>query len=180
MPRRRVSRDARAAAPDLVLSLPWQAGAGAAARRRLAGLCDPVDRVVVEHVGVLVDELAAHAPTPACGQRGEAMGLWIRVSPRVVRAEAGELGWGSAGPPPPASLPALDGVAGRGLGLVERLADRWGVTRASPLAIWFELDRRGASLSFGKLPPSMKCWDSSMERGRSPAAPDHGVDGVVR
>jgi anti-sigma regulatory factor (Ser/Thr protein kinase) len=41
---------------------------------------------------------------------------------------------------PPAGLPAPDVAAGRGLAIVNIIADRWGITQSEGMVVWFEID----------------------------------------
>ena len=40
----------------------------------------------------------------------------------------------------PAGLPAPDVAAGRGLAIVDTIADRWGITQSEGMVVWFEID----------------------------------------
>ncbi|MFP3987820.1 ATP-binding protein [Streptomyces sp. E11-3] len=62
----------------------------------------------------LVTNAHAHAPGPAC-LRVKRTGPWLRLSV-----------WDSSGEPPRVGLCGVDGEGGRGLRIVEELADRWG------------------------------------------------------
>ena len=131
------------AAPRLRLEIAPGAGAGAAARRALAGLHAEAERVLLEQAGVLVAELLAGARSLAGDGDGETASVELRVwvSPTGVRAEVCGHGCGES-PLAGALARDLDGPCGRGLHLLERLADRWGVRPGAPPTLWFELDRR--------------------------------------
>ena len=129
--------------PDLRLEVPPGAtAAGAAARRGLRPLCAEADRIVLEHMRLLVDELVARAGRGVPGAYAPPLAVRVWVRTAVLRTEVGDGGFERGAED---ALPARDGIDGRGLGLVDRLADRWGVSRPHPLAVWFELDRRSPS-----------------------------------
>lgn len=142
----RSGNDARGLpAPRLRLEVAPGAGAGAAARRGLTELADVAERVLLEHAGVLVAELVAGADS-AAGDGAhdgdpETIELCVWVSPEGLRAEVCGHGCGES-PLTGALARDLDGPCGRGLHLVERLADRWGVRPGTPPTLWFELARR--------------------------------------
>ena len=51
----------------------------------------------------------------------------------------------TAGGRPERKDPAIDELSGRGLLIVDELADRWGVDEAPPgKSVWFELDAGGS------------------------------------
>ena len=137
---------AELAAPRLRLEIAPGAGAGAAARRGLARLGAEAEPVLLEHTGVLVAELMAGARPQDVGADTDAtagperIDLRVWVAPEGIRAEV--CGHGCGSPVPGALARDLDGPCGRGLHLVERLSDRWGVRRGTPPTLWFELDRR--------------------------------------
>jgi anti-sigma regulatory factor (Ser/Thr protein kinase) len=68
---------------------------------------------------------------------------WIRVEavvlPSCVRVEVSDSSPGYE--PGPARLPTPGDVHGRGIWIVEHLADRWGYDPPGVSRIWFELDR---------------------------------------
>lgn len=86
--------------------------------------------------GLLVSELVTnahvHAPGPAC-LRVRRSGKWLRLSV-----------WDTSGEPPRIRLSSAGGEGGRGLGIVEELADRWGhhslgLSRPGGKLVWCEL-----------------------------------------
>ena len=40
----------------------------------------------------------------------------------------------------PTGLPAPDVAAGRGLAIVDAIADRWGIMQSEGMVVWFEID----------------------------------------
>ncbi len=68
---------------------------------------------------------------------------WIRVEavvlPHCVRVEVSDSSPGYE--PGPARLPSPGDAHGRGVWLVDHLADRWGYDPSGVSRIWFELER---------------------------------------
>jgi anti-sigma regulatory factor (Ser/Thr protein kinase) len=66
---------------------------------------------------------------------------WIElralVLPEAVRVEVVDPGPGFR---PQVPRPTLDQTSGRGLFLVENVADRWGMYNDGTTSVWFELD----------------------------------------
>jgi anti-sigma regulatory factor (Ser/Thr protein kinase) len=96
----------------------------------------PVETVTVLQLlaGELVTNSVVHG-RPAARNR---IAMAIEVAPDAVRVEVSD---GGAGFLPPLKPGALDDESGRGLLLVDRLADRWGVREGRPTRVWFEIDR---------------------------------------
>ena len=67
----------------------------------------------------------------------EWIGLDVAISPAALRVEVSDNGRGFT---PAPVRPALDDPGGRGLFLVEQMADRWGHADAGT-RVWFEVDR---------------------------------------
>ncbi|WP_413758856.1 ATP-binding protein [Streptomyces sp. MMBL 11-3] len=93
--------------------------------------------VPVDPARHLVAELAANAATHS-RVPGRDFRLVLTVAPPVLRIEVTDT-CGTLLPQP--QLPAADSESGRGLVLVEALADRWGVTRGPHprKTVWAEL-----------------------------------------
>ncbi|RFU87751.1 ATP-binding protein [Streptomyces triticagri] len=96
----------------------------------------------------IVAELAANAATHG-RVRGRDFRLVLRAGPATLRIEVADARHERVPAPPRA--PAPDAESGRGLVLVEALADRWGVTAGpAPLkTAWAELDLAGPSYGGG-------------------------------
>ncbi|HEX7106546.1 MAG TPA: ATP-binding protein [Acidothermaceae bacterium] len=123
---------------DLRTVLPCDASSVGVARRLLrrelaaAGDPDLVDADLLDAAGLLVSELVTNAVVHARTD------VTLRVILRrgVLRIEVTD---GSPIVPAPRRPAGLAGT-GRGLQLVDRLADRWGVSKARRgKTIWFEL-----------------------------------------
>lgn len=121
----------------LDLSLPADTAAIVEARRA-------VDRVdaLAEHpqarfaLRVLVSELFANGVKYG-GANGR-ITLELEVFDDRVHVEIGDHGDGFD--PRSVSMPDEDATSGRGLALLDSLADRWGVTRSGEHRVWFELE----------------------------------------
>jgi anti-sigma regulatory factor (Ser/Thr protein kinase) len=125
---------------DLVsLRLAGDADAPAAARDVVWRLRGELDRGLVETMRLLVTELVTNSVRHA---RAPAVDLEVRVTAPVVRVEVHDPGPGFSPGQPRRSL---GGDGGWGLVLVERLADRWGVSgEPGDTRVWLELDRKAA------------------------------------
>jgi anti-sigma regulatory factor (Ser/Thr protein kinase) len=120
----------------LSLRLPGGPDAAARARRELSRLRADLDPPLAETLRLLVTELVSNAVKHAAA---ETISLKVLVGRTAVFTEVKDTGGGFD--PAAAGLPSQNHT-GWGLFLVERLADRWGVTR-DPAAtrVWFELRR---------------------------------------
>jgi anti-sigma regulatory factor (Ser/Thr protein kinase) len=113
---------------------PEAAAAARAAMSRLRGDLDPP---LLESMRLLVTELIANSVKHA---NAAAIGLKVVVGRRSVLVEISDHGPGFE---PAGRFQGQDEASGWGLFLVERLADRWGVSRDDQATrVWFEL-RRG-------------------------------------
>jgi anti-sigma regulatory factor (Ser/Thr protein kinase) len=126
------------AAMDLRTVLPCDASSVGVARRLLrrelaaAGDPDLVDADLLDAAGLLVSELVTNAVVHARTD----VTLRVLLRRGVLRIEVTD---GSPIVPAPRRPAGLAGT-GRGLQLVDRLADRWGVSKARRgKTIWFEL-----------------------------------------
>ncbi|MEX2195048.1 MAG: ATP-binding protein [Thermoleophilaceae bacterium] len=85
---------------------------------------------------LLVSELVTNSVRHAAGS---SIGLAVEIDDGMARVEVIDAGAGFA--PPPAPRPGEQRPSGWGLYLVERFADRWGVSADGPTCVWFEIDR---------------------------------------
>jgi anti-sigma regulatory factor (Ser/Thr protein kinase) len=121
---------------QLHAELPPEAASVARARELVRSLFARTDLGVDQDIVLLlVSELVSNAIVHARGNVGinaQQVGSSLRVE---VRDSSSTL--------PAVQVGALDDVSGRGLHLVERLADRWGSRRLEldeGKTVWFELD----------------------------------------
>ena len=86
-------------------------------------------------VRVLVSELFSNGVK--YGGRGGRIRLELEVRDDCVHVEIGDRGHGFD--PETVTMPNEDATSGRGLALLDRLAERWGVERGGENRVWFEL-----------------------------------------
>jgi anti-sigma regulatory factor (Ser/Thr protein kinase) len=92
----------------------------------------------LDGVGLSVSELATNAIRHTPSGAGGRFTIRLAAADRRIRAEVVNDGM-IDGEPHPTSEPGADAEHGRGLLLIEALADRWGVTRcADRTTVWAE------------------------------------------
>jgi anti-sigma regulatory factor (Ser/Thr protein kinase) len=116
---------------QLSVTLPRTAVAASLARRIVDRLGGKVDDALLADLRLLVSELVSNSVKYGDGD----VGLKLSVRRDVVRAEIVDDGRGFE---PVIQRSDPQQVGGRGLHLVERLAQRWGVF-AGRTRVWFEL-----------------------------------------
>jgi len=121
---------------NLHLSLASRLDAPHKARAAVTEIERAVDPMTAAKTRLLVSELVANAIRHGEGR----VTVDVETSPGGLRAEVTDQGHGFA---PPSGDPGLHAESGRGLVLLKRLADSWGVSKGSA-AVWFELGRRGS------------------------------------
>ena len=129
--------------PDFIerieLELPVDTSAPSIARREIRGLAAELDDHTVSAATLLVSEVVTNAvvhPEPASD--GGGILLAITTTWRGVRVEVSDSGRGFDPDHPVLRNPEF---GGRGLGLVDRLAARWGAApHADRFRVWFEVD----------------------------------------
>ena len=121
--------------------LPSLAEAPAMARRFLSEfLAEVLPSEMRENAALLTSEVVTNSVRHAGPSAGGGIGMELVLSDDHLRVSVTD--------DSPGFEPDLDGTAsdqdigGWGLILVDRIADRWGVTRDQPNVVWFELDRR--------------------------------------
>jgi anti-sigma regulatory factor (Ser/Thr protein kinase) len=87
-------------------------------------------------IRVLVSELCTNTIKHG-GRGGGRIRLALEVRRDRVRVEIADRGHGFD--PDAVTMPTADATSGRGLALLDRLAERWGVERAGESRVWFEL-----------------------------------------
>jgi anti-sigma regulatory factor (Ser/Thr protein kinase) len=121
------------------VEIPAEAGAVATARDIVAGAV--VEATKTEHriddLRLLTSEIVTNALRHAGLKAGESIALAVEASPGRVRVEVADPGPGFD--PDSLEEPTPERVAGFGLFLVRKLADRWGVRRDHLNRVWFEL-----------------------------------------
>ena len=123
----------------LELYLPAEESAIGQARRAIERV-DALDKYpeTLFAVRILVSELFTNGLEH--GGPGERIRLELEVRSDCVHVEIGDRGRGFE--PFAVSMPDGEATSGRGLALLDRLADRWGVERNGESHVWFELPLR--------------------------------------
>ncbi len=108
----------------------------AEARAFLAGVCEGTPDLDPGSLVLMLSELVTNAVRYGSG---DATDVLVELSPGAVRVEVR----GDGEPfTPPRALPAATATCGRGLMIVDALADRWGVDGGDGrTAVWFALER---------------------------------------
>ena len=106
------------------------------ARHALDSLFAELGESTHANVVLLVSELVTNSVRHSKATSGM-IELVVCVTPRVVRIEVSDDGGGFE--PQPSGLE--DARPGRGLRIVDELADRWGSPTGLRTSVWFEIDR---------------------------------------
>jgi anti-sigma regulatory factor (Ser/Thr protein kinase) len=127
--------------PEIDVGLPRSVEAPTLARRELARLNRALSPARLSEARLLVSELVTNALMHA--RRGGEIRLVVAiVANERLRIEVHDLGPGFARPRPP-TRPHAGQEHGRGLYLIDQLAERWGSARTrSGHCVWLELRRR--------------------------------------
>ena len=117
------------------VDLQLQEGLQAAsqARRSLDDLAPHMQPDVLENVRFLVNELVTNSIRHVGGE----VRLRVEARTETIRVEVIDRGEGFT---PRAVSPDPDQTSGRGLFLVDQMADRWGVEGNGGTKVWFEVD----------------------------------------
>jgi len=123
--------------PPLIVRLPAVPTAPAQARRAIGGLLDDsVSSDFADDALLLTSEVVSNATAIGGGCELRAWYLADEGALRVEVADHSTVVPVMAQPPPSAT-------SGRGLGIVDSIADAWGVERrADGKSVWFEMTRR--------------------------------------
>lgn len=121
--------------PRLDVNLAPNVKAPERARRSLENVGAQLSEEVLDDVRLLVNELVTNSVK--FGGEGEIQ-LRLTGSGHSVRVEVHDQGPGFA---PPGREPTVEETSGRGLVLVDAIADRWGVSLDGTTCVWFEIDR---------------------------------------
>jgi anti-sigma regulatory factor (Ser/Thr protein kinase) len=101
------------------------------------GIADQVPGHVLQDLRLLASELVANSVRHAGLEPGEPIDVAVVLAARRVRLEVSDAGPGFT--PRPAGPPPAHVPGGRGLYMVDRLSDRWGVRTNSGTCVWLEL-----------------------------------------
>jgi anti-sigma regulatory factor (Ser/Thr protein kinase) len=114
------------------------ARAPAKARGVVDRLAPPLRPEEVPAVRLLVSELVTNSVRHAGLDPNEWIDLQVDVDPDALRVTVTDPGGGFN---PPARPPHPTEPSGWGLTLVQRMADRWGISSDGRTQVWFELRR---------------------------------------
>ena len=120
----------------LEMRLARTARAPGEARRSLEALRHRIDPAVFDDVRLLVSELVTNSVQHEGPDPGSWVNVRLRVSGATVRGVVTNPGPGFQAEPRP---PGQGQESGRGLYLVDRLAERWGVSKSGVTRVWFEI-----------------------------------------
>ena len=131
--------DSNSAAPAARIEVELEPGpeAAAYARGALLVLEPRIDPRVMEDVRLLVSELVTNSVRHSDAPDGEAVLLGVGFDDGKVHVDVSDAGSGFE---PRGRTPGQSKAGGWGLFLVEKLADRWGVSRNGRMHVWFEID----------------------------------------
>jgi len=146
--------------PDAILKLDlWfvvAAHAAAAARSALEVLTEHVEHGCLQDARLLLSELVTNSVRHAGVGSESSIGLALRLTADRLSVAVSDPGPGFT---PEITEPGLDQEGGRGLFIVDQLADRWGVgdspvtpprgerSTEAGTVVWFELRRAAAALN---------------------------------
>jgi anti-sigma regulatory factor (Ser/Thr protein kinase) len=139
---------------------PSTPAAVAGARHALDSVCSELGHPVHTTTVLLVSELVTNSVKHSHATNG-AIVLVACITADVVRVEVSDDGEGFD---PPPLIHDDDAESGRGLQLVQDLADRWGRPKGLRTSVWFEIDRAagrardimGAGATTPTLGPALK------------------------
>jgi anti-sigma regulatory factor (Ser/Thr protein kinase) len=119
-------------------SLTLRLSGGPKAPGRARNALRSLDRTLTDlrdDVDLLVSELVSNSVIHAGADRVE---LRADTSPERVHVEVSDPGPGFE--PTPRREPSYEGKGGFGLLIVDKVADRWGVSNDGSARVWFEID----------------------------------------
>lgn len=129
---------------DLLLAPDTEAPS--VARRSLGEMQECLGAEQLEYARLLVTEVVTNCVLHAALRPEDEIRLWAAAFPGVVRVEVRDPGPGFEKPPSGGLSSLRPGVGaehGRGLYLLERLSDRWGVDFEGSTRVWFEIGGDG-------------------------------------
>jgi anti-sigma regulatory factor (Ser/Thr protein kinase) len=123
----------------LSLEVPVSPVAPRIARAAIDELGHPLDEKAAEDARLLISELVTNSIRHAGLKEGDTVSIHMRIKDHMLRVEVSDRGRGFVG--------ALRGRrdsapgAGWGLSILERVAERWGMSREDGTSVWFEIDQ---------------------------------------
>jgi anti-sigma regulatory factor (Ser/Thr protein kinase) len=120
----------------ITLTLPALPDSIPVARHVLDRLEDSLEEPLLDDLRLLVSEVVTNSIRHGPG--GQIVELRVSANGQGVRVEVEDAGSGFE---PPVQQDT-ERAAGWGLMLVDRIADRWGISSDHTTTVWFEIDRR--------------------------------------
>ncbi len=124
--------------PDVAVRLPPEPDSVPEARAAVDRLAGALPEDLVQDLRLLVSEVVTNSVRHARLSTTDVIDLRVLVDRRRVRVEVHDPGPGFEPPDGPRTMYQ---DSGWGLYLVDRLADRWGITSDEGTTVWFEIDR---------------------------------------
>jgi anti-sigma regulatory factor (Ser/Thr protein kinase) len=121
------------------LCVPADMGAPATARRGVSALCPYAEDPLMGDVLLLVSELVTNCVRHARLKPEDWIRVRVDLAPGAVRLDVCDAGVGFTPSRPRPRAP--EELGGRGLLLVDRIADRCGVDSGGRTRVWAEIDR---------------------------------------
>ena len=126
--------------PALDATIESTPRAPAVARRVVEELAGELDPGVLRDAQLLVSEVVTNSIKHSGSDEPIRLRVWARRRGLKVEVADGGFGFEAASPPDP-----FEAEGGRGLLILDSLADRWGVSRDARARVWFELSPRPIS-----------------------------------
>ena len=123
-------------------TIEFSARAPAIARRAVEELAADVDPGVLRDAQLLVSEVVTNSVKHSGADDSIRLRVWARRGGLKVEVADGGFGFEAERP-----ADAGDGEGGRGLMILDSVAERWGVSRDARVRVWFELSPRPVSRS---------------------------------
>jgi anti-sigma regulatory factor (Ser/Thr protein kinase) len=124
--------------PTLDHTIGCSPRAPAEARRAVEGLGAEVDIALIRDVQLVVSELVTNSVRHSGSNEPIRLRAWARPSGLKVEIADG----GDGFEPPAAGGDGREAEGGRGLLILDALAERWGVTSDARTCVWFEVAQR--------------------------------------
>ena len=121
------------------MSIPGDIRAAETARRAVDAFRPHVPEGRLEVLELVVNELVTNALLHAC-MAGDSISVEVSLIGDRIRGQVCDPGRGFERP----GAPPLDATSGRGLMLVDGLAESWGIIADPSTCVWFELDTEAA------------------------------------
>jgi anti-sigma regulatory factor (Ser/Thr protein kinase) len=133
------STPAAAGSPEvLVTEIGGGPLAAPAARRLVTTFAHEISADCLIDASLMISELVNNSVEHGGAGNGSFVRLVIDVCEGVLKVEVSDSGSGFV-PPASLSFDDVEATSGRGLRIVEALADRWGVTTSEGAHVWFEM-----------------------------------------